>query len=81
MTEEQQINSIINVQDFLQKIEQIADEKRMEVLDAVLYYCEQTGLELETAAELIRKNAKFKARVRQDAENAGYFPKTAKLPI
>jgi hypothetical protein len=81
MTEEQQINSIINVQDFLQKIEQIAEEKRMEYLDAVLYYCEQTGLEIETAAGLIRKNAKMKARVRLDAESAGYFPKSAKLPI
>lgn len=81
MTEEQQINSLINVQDFLQKIETIATERRIEYLDAVMYYCEQTGLEIETAAELIKKNAKFKARVRQDAENAGYFPKTAKLPI
>lgn len=81
MTEEQQINNIINVQDFLQMIEQIAEEKRMETLDAVLYYCAQTGLEIETAAELIRKNAKMKARVRQDAENAGYFPTSAKLPI
>lgn len=81
MTEEQLVDSIINVQDFLQKIEQIAEDKRIEILDAVLYYCDQTGLEIETAAELIRKNAKFKARVRSDAENAGYFPKSAKLPI
>jgi hypothetical protein len=78
---EEQINSIINVQDFLQKIEEIAEAKRMETLDAVLYYCAQTGLEIETAAELIKKNAKMKAKVRLDAESAGYFPKTAKLPI
>lgn len=78
---EEQINSIINVQDFLEKIEEIAAVKRMETLDAVLYYCAQTGLEIETAAELIKKNAKMKAKVRVDAESAGYFPKTAKLPI
>jgi len=53
----------------------------MEYLDAVLYYCSQTGLEIETAADLIRRNAKMKARVRLDAESLGYFPKTAKLPI
>lgn len=79
--DDQEINNLINIQDFLQKIEQIAQEKRMETLDAVLYYCQHTGLEIETAAELIRKNAKMKARVRQDAESAGYFPKSAKLPI
>ena len=78
---EQEINAMINVQDFIQTIERIAEEKRMEYLDAILYYCQQTGLEVETAAELIKKNAKFKARVRVDAESAGYFPKTAKLPI
>lgn len=78
---EEQINSIINVQDFLEKIEEIAAAKRMETLDAVLYYCAQTGLEIETSAELIKKNAKMKAKVRVDAESAGYFPKTAKLPI
>lgn len=76
-----EINTIINVQDFLQTIERIAEEKRIEHLDAILYYCQHTGLEIETAAELVRKNAKMKARVRQDAENAGYFPTSAKLPI
>jgi hypothetical protein len=78
---EDEINTIINVQDFIQTIEQIVEAKRMEYLDAVLYYCQHTGLEIETAAELIKKNAKLKARVRVDAEGAGYFPKTAKLPI
>jgi hypothetical protein len=81
MTEEQQVNELINVQDFLQKIESIVIEKRLEYFDAVLYYCEKTGLELETAADLIRKNAKLKARIKQDAENQGYLAKTAKLPI
>lgn len=78
---EEQITQLINVQDFLQKIDSIASEKRIDYMDAVLWYCEQTGLEIETAAELIRKNAKFKARIKTDAENNGYFPKTAKLPI
>lgn len=78
---EEQVNQIINVQDFLQKIEALAAEKRMDFMDAVLWYCANTGLEIETAAELIRKNAKFKARIKTDAENNGYFPKTAKLPI
>ena len=78
---EEEITQIINVQDFLQKIEAIATEKRIDFMDAVLWYCSNTGLEIETAAELIRKNAKFKARIKADAENNGYFPKTARLPI
>lgn len=81
MSAENEINTLINVQDFIEKIEQIVQEKKIEYLDAVMYYCDKTGLEVETAAELIKKNAKMKARVRQDAESAGYFPKSAKLPI
>ena len=46
MTEEQQINNLINVQDFLQKIEAIAAERRIEYLDAVSY----THLTLPTKA-------------------------------
>ena len=78
---EEQITQLINVQDFLQRIDSIAAEKRIDYMDAVIWYCDSTGLEIETAAELIRKNAKFKARIKNDAENGGYFPKTAKLPI
>ena len=79
--DEQEINILINAQDFIQTIEKIVEEKKMEYLDAVLYYCQQTGLEIETAAQLVKKNAKLKARVKIDAESAGYFPKSAKLPI
>ena len=78
---EEQINQLINVQDFLQKIELIAREKKLNHMDAVLWYCANSGLEIETAAELIRKNAKMKARIKNEAEDGGYFPKTAKLPI
>ena len=81
MIENEEVNELINVQDFLQKIDDLVVEKKIEYLEAVLYYCEHTGLEIETAAQLIRRNAKMKARVRNDAESAGYFPKTAKLPI
>ena len=79
--DEQEINILINAQDFIQTIEKIVEEKKMEYLDAVLYYSQQTGLEIETAAQLVKKNAKLKARVKIDAESAGYFPKSAKLPI
>lgn len=78
---EEQINELINVQNFLVRIEQISKEKRLDYMDAVIWYCDKTGLEIETAAELIRKNAKMKARIKNEAENTGYFPKTAKLPM
>jgi hypothetical protein len=81
MTEEQQLNSILNLKDFIEKIEEIAIAKRVDYIDAVVIYCELTGLEVETAAKLIKSNAKMKARIKTDAENLNYFPKSAKLPL
>jgi len=79
--EEINLNNIINVNDFLLEIERIASDKSIDYIDAVVHYCSKTGMEIETAAELIKKNAKIKAKVKQDAETLGYLPKTAKLPI
>ncbi len=78
---EQQLTDILNIKDFIEKIDALAAEKRIDDIDAVVLFCEQTGLEVETAAKLIRSNAKMKARIKNDAENLNYFPKSAKLPL
>lgn len=75
------LNNIINVSDFLLEIERIASDKNIDYIDAVIHYCTKTGMEIETAADLIKKNAKIKAKVKSDAETIGYLPKTAKLPL
>lgn len=75
------LNNIIDINDFLFEIEQIVTDKRIDYIDAVIIYCDRTGMEIETAAELIKKNAKIKAKLKTDAENVGYLPKTAKLPL
>jgi len=72
---------MINITDFLLEIEHIASDKNIDYIDAVVHYCSKTGMEIETAAELIKKNAKIKAKLKSDAESIGYLPKTAKLPI
>lgn len=79
--EEINLNRMINITDFLLEIEHIASDKNIDYIDAVVHYCSKTGMEIETAAELIKKNAKIKAKLKNDAETLGYLPKTAKLPI
>jgi hypothetical protein len=69
------------LKDFQREIEQLAFEKRIEFMDAVLLYCEQTGMEIEVAGSLIKSSAKMKARIQDEAEALNYFPKTTKLPI
>lgn len=75
------IDELINVKDFIEKIRWIVETKKIDYLDAVMLYCEETGLEIETAASFIKGNPKIKAAVYEAAEEQRYFPKTSKLPI
>ena len=75
------ITTIKSLKDFQREIEQLAFEKRIDFMEAVILYCEQTGMEIESAGSLIKTSAKMKARIQDEAEALNYFPKTTKLPI
>lgn len=55
--------------------------KKVSFMDAVLLYCDVTGMEVEVAGSLIKSSAKLKARIQMDAEELHFLPKTSKLPI
>lgn len=76
-----QYPAIRTIKDFQQEIEQLIQEKRLSFMDAVLHYCETTGMEVETAGTLIKSSAKMKARIQIDAEQLHFLPKSSKLPI
>lgn len=73
--------AIKTLKDFQREVEQLAFEKRIDFMDAVILYCEQTGMEIEVAAGLIKSSAKMKAKIQDEAEALNYFPKSTKLPI
>ena len=65
--------------EFYTKIQKLVEDTNLSFMDAVLHYCDQNGMEPETAAQLV--NTKLKAQIREEAEELNFFPKTAKLPI
>jgi len=75
------LNPIKTLRDFQREVERIAFEKRLDFMDAVLHYCETTGMDIEAAGGLIKSSAKMKARIQDEAEQLNYLPKTDKLPI
>ena len=81
MSDEIEIEGIRTPTDFMIEIEKLVIEKRVNYIDAVVLFCEQRGMEVETAATLIKGSAKMKAKVQNDAEELNYLPKTRKLPI
>lgn len=75
------IEGIKTPTDFMVEIEKLVIDKRLNYIDAVVLFCEQQGMEIETAASLIKGSVKMKAKVQNDAEDLNYLPKTRKLPL
>lgn len=80
-TDEVTINSVKSPTQFMQEIDKIVSEKKIEYIDAVILYCTQNNIEIETAASLIKGSAKMKAKIQFEAENLNYLPKSGKLPL
>jgi len=76
-----EVNSIKSPSQFMQEIDKLVDEKKIEYIDAVLLYCKENEVEIETAASLIKGSAKMKAKIQIEAENLNYLPKSGKLPL
>ncbi len=72
---------IINSNTFHSGVEALVKKHKLRYMDAVLLYCDQSGLEIEAAATMIKSNARAKATLRGEAEDLNFLPKTAKLPV
>lgn len=73
--------SFVSIVEFTKEIEKLVLTRKMEYIDAVIYFCEQRGLDVESAASLIRNNSKLKASIQLEAEKLNYLPKTTQLPL
>lgn len=81
MTEEVIVENTNTVVEFMNEIERIRRSGNVEYIDAIVHYCDRNGIEIETVAKIIHKNALLKSRIQDEAETLNYIPKTAKLPI
>lgn len=70
-----------DIANFSIEIEKISKEKRISYMDAILWYCEETGFEIEVAAKLI--SISLKTKIKMEAEELHFLPKseTVKLPL
>ncbi len=64
---------------FQQEIENIVAGTDYNYMEAIVEYCNQTGMEIELASTLVNKD--LKAKIAIDAENLNMLPKAARLPI
>ena len=66
---------------FYKSVEALVKTHKLNYIDAVVHYCEQNNIEIETAASLIRSNHRIKAMIQNEGEELNCLPRTAKLPI
>ncbi len=68
-------------QKFSQEIEQIVKSSNLNYIDAIVFYCEENSIEIETVSKLISKP--LKEKLKNDAIELNFLKKTtrAKLPL
>ena len=60
-------------------IENIANEKSITHMEAVLWYCDKEGIEPDTVGYLISKG--LKEKIEANARDLNFLPKQAQLPV
>jgi hypothetical protein len=64
---------------FSLKIENIAQEKRITHMEAVLWHCKKEGIEPDTVGSLISKA--LKQKIEANARDLNFLPRHAQLPV
>ena len=69
MSKKKTLEDIQVARDFINEVDVLVRTKKMDYLEAVLYYCEKSGLEIESAASFIKHNSKLKQRLEKEARS------------
>ena len=67
------------ISEFSNKILEMAEESNLSIMDAIVGYCEQTGMEIDVASTLI--SSALKAKLREEAQELNLLKKSSKLPL
>ena len=67
------------MREFAKAIEKIVADTNYTYYEAIVEYCNTTGLEVEVAATLV--NNSLKEKIEMDAQDHNLLPKSARLPF
>ena len=67
------------ISEFSTKIMEMSEESNLSIMDSIVGYCEQTGMEIDVASTLI--SSALKSKLREEAQELNLLKKSAKLPI
>ena len=67
------------ISEFSTKILELVEQENISIMDAIVGYCENTGMEIDVASTLI--SSSLKAKIREEAQELNLLKKSSKLPI
>lgn len=73
--------SLLALTDVNKEIRKIIKKYNCSYIDAIVHYCEETGTEIETVANIVKSNTAIKSQIKIEAEELNYLPKTSRLDI
>lgn len=62
-------------------VENFVRESGTDYIDAIITYCEQNDIEIETVASIIAKDLNLVSKIQTEAEDLHYIKRTNTLPI
>ena len=78
-TQEHNMPTKTEINEFSEMISKKSIQLQCSHMEAVVYYCEETGMEIDVASSLI--SAALKAKIREEAQDLNMLKKSSKLPI
>jgi citrate synthase len=67
------------ISEFSMKVAQMAEESNLTIMDAIVGYCEKTGMEIDVASTLV--SSALKSKLREEAQELNLLKKSARLPL
>jgi hypothetical protein len=72
---------MVDTTQFLQEVDQFSRATSCGYMDAVIHVAGLKGIEIETAAAMIKTSTKAKAFLQESAEDLNYMTRTSRLPV
>ena len=66
---------------FFTEIDHISSSDNVDLITAVIYWCEKMEVEVESVVSLVKANPAFLSRLQEHAEGLNFLRKTTRLPI
>lgn len=76
-----EVKSVINSAEFYDTVDFLMWEYDMNLIDAIVAYCDRQKIEIEVVIPLVKRNEHFRSRLQQDGEDLNILEKKARLPL